>query len=175
MRLLVKNILFLICVLQVSTAWAEQTERAYPIITYTCDKNKDVLKIKNEVKWGASGKDFAFSESNGTYNPWQWVEFEERSGRTLVRQSKSVELICKLSGTVYRVVLEPKLFNPDFNGKCGDKLSAKVSVYMDDAALFENKVLEKFCRGNAKVIRGVKVFGKKRKAKFYEIAKHKFY
>ena len=155
-----------------SLAWAD---RPYPIVTYTCDKQGDVLKIKNEVKWGEAGKNFAFSAHDGTYNPWEWVKVEDRNGRALTKQVNSVELSCELSGTVYRVVLEPKLFNPDFNGKCGDKLSVKVSIFMDQAILLESKELERFCRGNTKVIRGIKVFGKKRRVKLYEVPRHKFY
>jgi len=172
MRSLVSRALFIICISQVPAVWADQP---YPIITYTCDQKKDELKIKNEVKWGEAGKNFAFSVADGTYNPWDWVQIEDRSKRRLARQSKSVELSCELSGTVYRVVLQPKLFNPDVNGQCGDRLSAKVSIYMDKAILFENKELEKFCRGNAQVIRGIKVFGKKRQVKLYQVPKHKFY
>jgi hypothetical protein len=172
MRLLVNTALFLMCLLQMPLAWAEQ---AYPIITYTCDKKDDVLKIKNEVKWGEAGKNFAFSVEKGTYNPWEWIKIDDRGGRQLSKQSKSVELSCELSGTVYRVVLEPKLFNPDFNGKCGDKLSVKVSIYMGKAILLEKKEMERFCRGNTKVIRGIKVYGKKRRVKVYEVPRHKFY
>ena len=154
------------------SAWAE---RVYPIITYTCDRQEDVLKIKNEVKWGEAGKNFVFSIENGTYNPWDWVQIDDKNGRKLTHQSKKVELSCELSGIIYRVVLEPKLFNPDFNGPCGDKLSVKVSIFMGQAILLENKEMEQFCRGNTKVIRGIKVFGKKRRVKLYEVARHKFY
>lgn len=174
MRVLLKYILLLVCAFHLPVLWAE-TEQAYPIITYTCDKKADVLKIKNEVKWGEAGKNFPFSDADGTYNPWEWVQVNEKNGRTLVRQSKSVELVCELSGTSYKVILEPKLFNPDFNAQCGNKLSAKVSIYMGQALMLARKELEKFCRGNAEVIRGIKVYGKDRKAKLYKIAKHKFY
>lgn len=153
-------------------AWSERT---YPIITYTCDSKDDVLKIKNEVKWGEAGKNFAFSAKNGTYNPWQWVEIVDRNDRKLVRQTKSIELNCKLSGIVYRVVLEPRLFNPDFNGMCGKKLSVKVSVYAGNDVLLKSKEMERFCRGNTKVIRGIKVYGKTRRVKLYEVPRHKFY
>lgn len=153
-------------------AWADVP---YPIITYSCDFEKDLLKIKNEVKWGEAGKLFAFSAEKGTYNPWQWVKVTTRSGRRLASEKNSLELTCTLSGVDYRVVLRPKLFNPDLDGQCGDKLSVKVSIYMDEVVLFEDKELEKFCTGNAQVIRGIKVFGKKRQFKLYEIPKHKFY
>ena len=173
MRLLASYVLCLMCLCQLPLAWA--TDQAYPIITYSCDYDKDILKIKNEVKWGEAGKNFDFSSENGTYNPWDWVKIIDRKGRQLISQSKTVELSCKLSGVVFRVQLEPKLFNPDFNGSCGDKLSAKVSIYAGEQVLLKDKELEQFCRGNAAVIRGIKVFGKNRKVKLYEIPKHKFY
>jgi hypothetical protein len=163
---------YIFLLLYLPSAFADQV---YPVITYTCDEKADVLKIKNEAKWGEVGENFKFSEADGIYNPWDWVEMEDRGSRRLVRQSKSVELTCKLSGVTYKVVLEPKLFNPNYFGKCGDKLSAKVSIYMGKDILLENKALEQFCHGNAKIIRGIKVYGAKRKLKLYKIAKHKFY
>jgi len=172
MRHFVFHSLFVFLLLYLPAAFADQV---YPVITYTCDEKNDVLKIKNEIKLGEEGKGFIFSEADGTYNPWDWVEMEDRGQRRLVRQSKSVELICELSGTVYKVILEPKLFNPNYFGKCGDKLSTKVSIYMGQAILLEKKELESFCHGNAKIIKGIKVYGAKRKVKLYKTAKHKFY
>ena len=163
---------FLMCLLPVTAVWAD---RPYPVITYSCDKQKDELKIKNEVRWGDEGKNFAFSAENGTYNPWDWVQVTRVKGRQLLRQKKSIKLSCELSGTVYRVILQPKLFNPDFNGKCGDRLSVKVNITTGKTVLLKNKELEKFCRGNNQVIRGIKVLGKKRKLKLYPVARHKFY
>lgn len=173
MKWLLKHVLYFVCLLQISTVWAEQ--QAYPIITYTCDKKQNVLKIKNEVKWGDEGRDFAFSVDEGTYNPWSWVDIEDRGDRQLVRQSRSIELNCELLGEVYRVVLEPKLFNPDFNGQCGNKLSTKVSIYNKQAVLLDKKDLESFCKGNAKIIRGIKIQGNSSQVELFSIAKHKFY
>ncbi len=164
--------LFAFLLLYLPTVFADQV---YPIITYTCDKKADVLKIKNEVRWGEAGRKFKFSEADGIYSPWDWVEMEDKGERRLVRQRKSVELICELSGVSYKVILQPKLFNTNYFGKCGNKLSAKVSIYMEGNMLLENKALEPFCHGNAQIIRGIKVFGAKRKLKLYKIAKHKFY
>ena len=166
------HILFICLLMYLPSAFADH---AYPVITYTCDQKADVLKIKNEIKWGEAGKNFKFSEADGTYNPWDWVEMEDRGKRRLVRQKKSVELICELSGISYKVILEPKLFNPNYFAKCGNKISAKVSIYMGENMLLEKKALEEFCHGNAPIIRGIKVFGAKRKLKLYKIAKHKFY
>lgn len=172
MKCLFRQILIVLALVYMPLALADQ---AYPIVTYTCDKEADEVKVKNEVKWGDAGKNFIFAEEQGTYNPWDWVEMEDRGKRRLVRQSKEIQLECELNNKVYRVKLEPKIFNPNFFGQCGNKISVKVSVYVGEAMLIENKELEAFCHGNAPVIRGVKVFAKNNKVKFYTIAKHKFY
>lgn len=33
-------------------------QRVWPIITFLCDQQNNVLKLKNEVKWGDAGKAF---------------------------------------------------------------------------------------------------------------------
>lgn len=166
------HILFVFLILYLPGATANQ---AYPVITYTCDKSADVLKIKNEVKWGDEGKNFKFSDAAGLYSPWDWVEMEDKGKRRLVRQKKSVELICELSQFTYKVVLKPKLFNPNYFGQCGKRISVKVSIYAGEKVLLRNQALESFCHGNAKVIKGIKVFGDNGRLKLYKIAKHKFH
>ncbi len=151
-------------------------DEAYPIITFTCDKSKDVIKVKNEVKWGNAGKQFPFSAEQGTYNPWDWVTIEKESlGENRIVPTSKVELSCQLSNGLYKVILEPKIFNSNYLGSCGKKLSAMVTVFRGGALLLDKKPLEEFCRGNAPIIRGVKVMGKTGKVKLYRIAKHRFY
>ena len=151
-------------------------DEAYPVITFTCDKNKDVIKVKNEVKWGDEGRNFPFSAEHGTYNPWDWVSIEKEAlGESKVVPVNKVELSCQLSNGIYKVILEPKIFNSNYLGSCGRKLSAMVTVFRGGALLLDKKPLEEFCRGNAPIIRGVKVMGKTGKVKLYRIAKHRFY
>lgn len=151
-------------------------DEAYPIITFTCDKASDVVKIKNEVKWNAEGKNFQYSAERGTYNPWDWVKLGKFGNKDSVVQPVSkVELSCQLSNGIYKVILEPRIFNHDYQGSCGKKLSAMVTVFRGGALLLDKKPLEEFCHGNAPIIRGVKVFGKSGKVKLYKIAKHRFY
>ena len=167
------SVIFLTC-LQLGYATA-QADVAYPIITVTCNQNDDLLKIKNEVKWGDAGKNFPFSAERGTYNPWNWVKIVEGNPGKGVIENTKLELSCQLSNNLYKIVLEPKIFNHSYNGKCGDRLSAKVTVFRGGAALVDQKALEEFCHGNAPIIRGIKIFGKSGRVKYYKIAKHKFF
>ncbi len=156
-----------------ATAMADEV---YPIITYTCDKSSDVVKIKNEVKWNDAGKHFVYDADKGIYNPWDWVKISKGLNKTQVIQMvNKVELSCQLSNGIYKVILEPHIFNRDYQSACGKKLSAVVTVFRGGALLLDQKPLEEFCHGNAPIIRGVKVFGKTGKVKLYKIAKHRFY
>ncbi len=154
---------------------ANAEERAWPIITFTCDKENNVLKIKNEVKWGQSGEIFPFDAANGTYNPWSLVKMEDRGKRRLVSESERLSLSCRLFGTDYRVVVRPKIFNPNFFASCGDRLSVIVSVYAGESVLLEEKPMEKFCHGNTPIIRGIKVSAQNNKIKVYEVSRSRFF
>lgn len=172
-----KHWILLIClnlpVMIGSVAMAEDV--AYPIITITCDDENDVLKIKNEVKWNDAGKLFAFSEEDGTYNPWDWVKITAVSGQQTIIEKKTPELSCQLSNNLYKIVLKPKIFNHNYTGKCGNRLSAVVTVFRGGSIIVDEKALEEFCHGNAPVIRGIKVLGKSGQVKYYKIAKYKFF
>ena len=148
---------------------------AYPIITVTCDDAGDVLKIKNEVKWNDAGKHFAFSVKEGTYNPWDWVKISSINDSQTVIEDKELELSCQLSNNLYKIVLKPKIFNHSYTGKCGDRISAIVTVFRGGSIIVDDKPMEEFCHGNAPIIRGIKVFGKSGQVKYYKIAKYKFF
>lgn len=144
---------------------------AYPVITVQCDEQNDVLKIKNEVKWNEEGKQFPFSAVQGTYNPWDWVRID--ATRT-VEPSGQLELACQLNNNLYKLVLRPRIFNQNYDGKCGNRLSADVTVFRGGAVVIENQPLEEYCFGNAPVIRGIKVMGKSGEVKYLKVPKHKF-
>jgi len=151
-----------------------ENSRAWPVITFTCDKSNNEVKLKNEVKWGEEGKKFPFSVEQGTYNPWEWVNMEERGTRTLVSEKQKLNLSCELKGINYRFVISPKIFNPNFNAKCGDRLSVKVSVYKDKYTLLENKDMEPSCYGNTPILRGIKIQGGSNKVQLYTVARSRF-
>lgn len=147
----------------------------YPVITYTCDPDEDVLKVKNEVKYDDEGKNFAYSETDGTYNPWDWVSIVDRGERKLISENKKIELSCQLSNNLYKVILQPKIFNTNYLGNCGDRISVTVTIFRGGSVILEHKDFEQYCHGNAPVVRGVKVFGKSGEIKVVEIPKHQFY
>ena len=152
-----------------------EVDRAWPIITFTCDKAKNEVKLKNEVKWGAAGENYPFNAEQGTYNPWSLVSIEKRGKRSLISEKKQLTLKCVLDKIEYTFIVKPKIFNTNFNGKCGDRLSVKVSVYKGASTLIEDKAMEGFCHGNAPVLRGIKVKAETSKVKFYEIPRSRFY
>ncbi len=158
-----------------SLSSASPSERAWPIITFTCDKENQQVKIRNEVKWGDAGKHFAFNAAEGTYNPWALVAMQDRGQRKLVSESERLKLSCKLKNTEYKIVVRPKIFNPNFYASCGDRLSVIVSIYANDAILIEDKPMEKFCHGNSRVIRGIKVLAANNKVKIYEVPRSRFF
>jgi len=156
-----------------SVCAAEQ--RAWPIITFTCDKAKNEVKIKNEVKWGEKGENFPFNVAQGTYNPWDLVNIEERGDYKLVSEKAQLDLSCELKGIKYRFKVRPKIFNVNGNGTCGDRLSVKISVFKDQSILLEDKDMEPFCHGNTPILRGIKLEGGSNKVKLYEIPRSRFF
>ena len=152
-----------------------ERDRPWPIITFTCDKSKNEVKLKNEVKWGDAGKNFQFNALQGTYNPWELVSHEDRAKRQLLSEKAQYKFSCQLGDSKYRFIIRPKIFNTNFKAKCGDRLSVKVSIYKDDALLLLDKTMEGFCVGNAPVLKGIKIKGGSSKIKFYEVPRSRFY
>ncbi|HEY9201561.1 MAG TPA: hypothetical protein VIQ81_08200 [Gammaproteobacteria bacterium] len=150
-------------------------QRVWPIISFVCDQQNNVLKLKNEVKWGDAGKNFPFNEAQGTYNPWQLVAIEDRHGSQIVVEKASWDLRCNLSGFEYSIILKPKIFNSDFNGSCGDRLSVIISIYKGSEELLADKSMVEFCRGNAPVLRGIKIQGGSSRVQKYEVSPALFY
>ena len=157
-----------------TSAWADTM---YPVITYLCDSQADVIKIKNEVKWNEEGQAVQYSdaEASGVYNPWNWVNIEDRPPRKLVSETKQIEKSCQLSSGIYKVILQPYIFNVNALAKCGDQISARVTVLRGGSILIDKKPLQEFCHGNAPIIRGIKVMGDSGEVKIYEVPRHKFY
>lgn len=166
------TVLMMACV--TTTVYASE-QRAWPIITFTCDVAKNEVKIKNEVKWGEAGKTFPFNEAQGTYNPWDLVKAEDRGEYKFLSEKAQLSLDCELKGIKYRFVVRPKIFNVNGNGTCGDRLSVKVSIYQDQSMLLEDKDMEPFCIGNAPILMGIKVEGGSNKVQLFEIPRSQFF
>ncbi|MCW8855115.1 MAG: hypothetical protein OQK76_05680 [Gammaproteobacteria bacterium] len=149
----------------------------YPVITYTCDSKADVIKIKNEVKWNEEGQAVEYKDGDdlAVYNPWNWVSIENKPPRKLIRQSQIIEKSCQLSSGIYKVLIQPHIFNVNALAKCGDQISAKVTVLRGGTILQDKLAMQEFCHGNAPIIRGIKIFGDTGKIKIYSVPRHKFY
>ena len=172
---LLRRLLTLLCLLATQYALAEST--VYPIVTYTCDSVGNILKIKNEVKWDDDGRNFKFSPADGVYNPWDWVTIEKIAdgNARLVTARAPLVLYCKLGREVYKVVLEPKIFNRNYDGSCGNRLSIIVSIYRGSDLLLDHKEFESYCHGNAPVVRGIKLEAGSADIKIVTIPKFEFY
>jgi hypothetical protein len=154
------------------TANIAMAEDVLPVVTFACSPDEDVIKIKNEVKWGEEAKAIKFSDEKGIYNPWDWVSHDANGNYV---DTKVIELDCQLSNNNYKVLLKPKLFATNSSDKCGNKVSVTVSVVSGDSILLDRKDFEAFCHGNAPIIRGIKVSGKTGEIKIYQVPKYKFY
>lgn len=161
------------CVIS-NVTYGADSQRAWPIITFTCDKENNQLKIRNEIKWGDEGKNFPFDAEKGTYNPWHLVKLEKTAAGVQVTEARRLDLSCRLFGGEYHVEIHPRIFNHNFDGLCGNRLSVRVSIYSGEDVLLEDRELEKFCTGNSSIVRGIKVNGINRKLKVYEVPRSRF-
>lgn len=154
--------------------WADT---AYPIITFECDSTENILKIKNEVKWEDEGRNFKFSDAEGTYNPWDWVSITKVAdgNARLVTQKAPLILNCKLGRDTYKVQLEAKIFNRNYDGNCGDKISAVATIFRGNILLVDHQEFESYCHGNAPVVRGIKVMAETGEVKVVTVPKFQFY
>lgn len=152
-----------------------QAETFYPLITYHCDTAADIINITNRMLHGDNGKNFHYSDTDGTYSPWQMVDIEKVDGKRKVTQKRKITKTCKLSSGEYTVVLDPQTFFDDFGDRCGDTISAAVTIEHVNDEILERKPFESFCLGNAPIIKQITVSGKTGRVKVKRIAKYLYY
>ena len=163
----------IICLLASLHAGAEE---AYPVITYECNTAENVLKIKSEVMWDEEGRNFKYSAAAGTYNPWDWVDIVKvAEGGKLINKKPPLQLTCQLGRFTYRILLEAKVFNRNYDGNCGNRLSIIATIYRGGTLLVDNKEFESFCHGNAPVVRGIKISGDTGEVNVVTVPKFQFY
>jgi len=157
--------------------WAGTTkaEIFYPLISYQCNTSANIVRITNKLLPSEDGKNFAYSDADGTYSPWHMVDIENINGTPIVTHKRKIVKTCKLSSGEYIITLEPQVFTRDLTGHCGDSISAAVTVEFDGIDIQERLPFEDFCLGNAPVITQVTVFGKTSEVKLKRIPKYKFY
>ncbi len=147
----------------------------YPLITYKCDTEANILTITNSLLRGDKGASFEYSAEKGTYSPWDMVEVARQTDSTRIIKSSKVVNTCKLGSTVYTVILEPQIFSTDFDGQCGESISGAVTIIANDAELLERTAFEDYCYGDAPIITRITVFGRTGEYKIKRIAKYEFY
>jgi hypothetical protein len=147
----------------------------YPLITYKCDPEADIITLTNSLLKGDEGASYKYSDEDGTYSPWNMVEISQTTERTRIIKTKKITLSCKLSSGEYTVMLEPQVFSRNLKGTCGAAISSAFTISYDGIDIKERTPFEDFCRGNSPIITRVTVFGKTSEVKVKRIARYKFY
>ncbi len=168
----------LLAVLSIALNWtvpASAADAVYPLISYKCDTDADILTVTNSLLKGDAGTNFKYSAEEGTYSPWDMVEIARRTDSTRIIKSSKITNSCKLSHGVYTTVLEPQIFSEDLDGQCGDSISGAVTIVFNESDLLERTAFEDHCQGDAPIIVRITVFGKTGEYKIKRIAKYEFY
>ena len=161
-----------------TTAYAAETsanETNYPLVTYKCNPDADIITLTNSLLKGDEGASYNYSDENGTYSPWDLIEIDRRTAHTRIVRTKKIIKTCRLSSGEYTITLEPQVFSQNSSDTCGASISSAFTVSHDDIDIKERTPFENYCRGNSPIITRVTVFGKTGKVKIKRIAKSKFY
>jgi hypothetical protein len=153
---------------------AAVSEASYPLVTYKCNAEDDIITLTNSLLPDDEGPTFKYSDETGTYSPWDLVEISQSPSRARVVRTKKIIKHCTLSSGVYTVTLEPKVFNRNLSGTCGASISSAFTVSVDGYNLKGRTAFEDYCRGNSPVITRVTVFGKTGDVKVKRIPRYKF-
>ena len=154
---------------------AVSTDTAYPLVTYVCDTEADVITLTNSLLKNEEGAAYNYSDADGTYSPWNLIEIEQKANSTRVIRTKKITKICKLSSGEYTVIIEPQVFSKTMSGSCGASISSAFTIIFDGFELRERTPFEDFCKGNSPIITRVSVFGKTSAVKIKRLPRYKFY
>ena len=154
---------------------AKKTETIFPLVTYKCNTEADIITITNSLLGSDEGASFEYSDEDGTYSPWNMVEIDRSSDHTHIIRTKKVIKKCKLSTGEYKITLEPQVFSRNLKGSCGATISSAITVTYDDYDIKERTPFEDYCHGNSPVITRVTVFGKTGEVKIKRLPRYKFY
>lgn len=168
----------LLVLLFVTTAYIESataTETIYPLVTYKCNPEADIITLTNSLLNNDEGAAFNYSDEDGTYSPWNLVEIDRKAEHTLIVKTKKITRTCTLSSGEYTIILEPQIFSRNLKGTCGATISSAFTVTFDGFDIKERTPFEDYCRGNSPIITRVTVFGKTSEVKTKKIPRYKFY
>lgn len=158
-----------------SAVSATAAEAIYPLVTYKCNPEADMLTLTNSLLQSNEGAAYQYSDEDGTYSPWNLVEIDRKSERTRIVRTSKITRSCKLSTGEYTVTLEPQVFSRDLDGTCGASISSAFTITYDGLDIQERTPFEDFCRGNSPIITRVTVFGKTREVKIKRVPRFTFY
>ena len=172
-----RKLRFTCCLLSSGLLWNGPAfaETFYPLITYKCDIGADIITITNTLLRTDEGKNFSYSDADGTYSPWDLVDIEHTGSASRIAHTRKIAKSCNLSSGQYLTTLEPQIFSRDLSGHCGASISAAVSIEFDGIDIQERLPFEDYCHGNAPIVTRVTVFGKTSEVKIKRIAKYNFY
>ncbi|NOQ87641.1 MAG: hypothetical protein GQ550_01850 [Gammaproteobacteria bacterium] len=170
-----RKILIFCIAVNIYVAGASATEVIYPLVTYKCNPEADIITLTNSLLKSDEGASYKYSDEDGTYSPWDLVEIDRRTERTRIVKTKKIVKTCKLSTGDYTITIEPQVFSRNLSGTCGATISSAFTVTLDDFDIQERTPFEDYCRGNSPIITRVTVFGKTGEVKIKRIARHKFY
>jgi len=173
MNKLIPSICFFTSLLYSASSTAAET--IYPLVTYKCNPDADIITLTNSLLRGNEGASYNYSDEDGTYSPWDLVEITRKTKRTRILRTKKITKTCTLSTGDYTITIEPQIFSRDLGGSCGASISSAFTVTYDDFDIKERTPFEDYCIGNSPIITRVTVFGKTGEVKIKRIAKYKFY
>ena len=173
MSKLILLILFFATTAHAAGAIAEAT--IYPLVTYKCNPDADIITLTNSLLKGAEGASYNYSDEDGSYSPWNLVEIDRRTAHTRIIRTKKITKTCTLSSGEYTITLEPQIFSQNLSGTCGASISSAFTVSYGGIDIKERTPFEVYCKGNSPIITRVTVFGKTREVKIKHIARSKFY
>jgi hypothetical protein len=150
-------------------------ETIYPLVTYKCNPEADIITLTNSLLKGTEGAAYNYSDEDGTYSPWNLVEIDRRGEHTRIVRTKKITKTCALSSGVYSITLEPQIFSQNLSDACGASISSAFTVSHNGIDIMERTPFEVYCQGNSPIITRVTVFGKTSEVKIKRIARYKFY
>ena len=168
------KLLLLLALLWARAAIADDAT-IYPLVTYKCEPESDVVKITNSLLKNGTGETYNYTDDDGTYSPWHLVEIERTADKSRIVKTSNLVKKCTLSSGEYIFTIEPQLFGRDLDGRCGASISTALTVTHNGIDILERTPFENFCHGNAPVIIRVTTFGKTGEVKIVSVPKYKFY
>lgn len=159
----------------ISVADVTAGETIYPLVTYKCNPDADIITLTNSLLKNDEGASYNYSDKEGTYSPWNLVEIDRNNERTRIIRTKKIIKTCTLSSGEYTVTLEPQVFSRNLDGACGATISSAFTVSHDGIDIQERTPFEDYCQGNSPIITRVTIFGKTSEVKIKRLARYKYY